>query len=48
MDSMPLYQAVDHFDKFIGDCSEEGDGLRGLILEEVNSYHQQSFSRSTD
>jgi hypothetical protein len=48
MDSMPLYRAVDHFDKFIGDCPEEGDDLRGLILEEANRYHQESISSSTD
>jgi hypothetical protein len=48
MDSMPLYRAVDHFDRFIGDCLEEGDDLCGLILEEVNRYHQQSISRSSD
>ena len=44
MDSMHLYRAIEHFDKFVGDCPEEGDELRGRVLQEVTRYHLQSLS----
>ncbi|MEE2856337.1 MAG: hypothetical protein VX949_02985 [Planctomycetota bacterium] len=41
MDSMPLYQAVEHFNLFVRDCPVEGAELREAVLAEAKRYHQQ-------
>ncbi|MGE4618916.1 MAG: hypothetical protein AAEJ04_03815 [Planctomycetota bacterium] len=40
MDSMSLYRAIEHFDRFYAECSEEGDELRKAILAESTRYHE--------
>ena len=44
MDSMPLYQAVEHFNLFVTDCPLEGAELCEAVLTEAKRYHQQLIS----
>ncbi|HCW44017.1 MAG TPA: hypothetical protein DGU45_01745 [Planctomycetes bacterium] len=38
MNSMPLYTASDHFQKFFSECPAEGEELQQAVLDEVQKY----------
>ena len=44
MNSMPLYQATEHFHQFFADCSSEGVELQEAVLAEVQRYCSEKVS----
>ena len=44
MNSMPLYQASEHFRQFFTDCTEEGVELQEVVLAEVHRYCREQVS----
>ncbi|OUU20528.1 MAG: hypothetical protein CBC13_10645 [Planctomycetia bacterium TMED53] len=44
MNSMPLYQATEHFQSFFADCKEEGVELQEAVLAEVSRYCREKVS----
>ena len=44
MNSMPLYQASEHFRQFFTDCTEEGVELQEVVLAEVHRYCRELVS----
>ena len=44
MNSMPLYQATEHFHQFFTDCPMEGVELQEAVLAEVQRYCSEKVS----
>ncbi len=44
MNSMPLYQATEHFRQFFVDCTAEGPDLQEAVLAEVQRYCREQVS----
>ena len=44
MNSMPLYQATEHFHQFFAECSSEGVELQEAVLAEVQRYCSEKVS----